>query len=290
VTARRPVLAALAGALLAAAVRPEARAQADAAVPMNAGPYVPSPDTVVARMLEMAEVGPDDVLVDMGSGDGRIVLTAAKLKGARGLGIEIQPKLVELSVEAARREGVADRARFVRQDLFATDVSAATVVTLYLLPTTVNLVGDKLRRELRPGARVLSHDYPIAGWFAEDWKRFDEPEKAGATGVPSAVVYLYRVPAQVGGRWSATVPEALGARRIGLELRQQWQRLDGVAVVAGREAPLEAVELRGERLAFAVPLDRGRVARFEGTARDGAIEGRVDVDGVARPWRAVPTR
>ena len=295
---RRPALAALAAAVvaaLAAGAPPPVLAQpgpakADAAPPVNAGPYVPSPDTVVAQMLDMAGVGPDDVLVDMGSGDGRIVLTAAKLKGARGLGIEIQEPLVAMSTEAARREGVADRARFVAQDLFATDVSQATVVTLYLLPHTVNLVGDKLRRELRPGTRVLSHDYPIAGWFAEEWKQFDEPEKKGATGVPSATVYLYRVPAPVAGRWTATLPAEVTRQRIALELRQQWQKVDGSASVGGREVPLESVRLSGERLSFELPLERGRLARFEGRARDGAIEGTVVVDGAAHPWRAGAAR
>jgi hypothetical protein len=276
-------------ALLAALAAPPLRAQdvpQPEKQPIMAGPYVPSPDTVVSQMLEMAGVGPDDVLVDMGSGDGRIVLTAAKLRGARGLGIEIQAPLIALSIETARREGVADRARFVRQDRFATDVSEATVVTIYLLPDTVTLLRDKLRRELRPGTRVLTHDYPIAGWLPEAWQRFDEPEKQDATGQPSATVYLYRIPAQVGGRWQATVPAALTRRRIVLELGQQWQMLDGIATVGGREVPLEDVRLRGEAVSFRLPLERGRVASFEGRTRDGSIEGTAAVDGAALPWRA----
>ena len=298
---RRPMLRALAATPLL--TRPRAFAGALAALgaapsgaqhhptepekqPVNAGPYVPSPDTVVSRMLEMAAVGPDDVLVDMGSGDGRIVLTAAKLRGARGLGIEIDEKLVALSIEAARREGVADRTRFVRQDLFTTDVSEASVVTLYLLPETVNMLRDKLRRELRPGARVIVHDYPLAGWLPEAWQRFEEPEKKNATGVPSATVYLYRIPAPVHGRWQATVPAELGRQRIALDLRQQWQRLDGMATVGGREVPLEDVRLQGEQVAFALRLERGRVAAFTGRARGDSIEGTVSVDGAARPWRA----
>ncbi|RPH44813.1 MAG: methyltransferase domain-containing protein [Burkholderiales bacterium] len=254
--------------------------------PVMAGPYVPSPETVVSQMLDMAGVGPDDVLIDMGSGDGRIVLTAAKLRGARGLGIEIQEKLVRLSIEAAQREGIADRARFVRQDLFATDVSSATVVTLYLLPDTVNMLRDKLRRELRPGTRVLTHDYPIAGWLPETWKQFDEPEKKGATGQPSAVVYLYRIPAQVGGRWQASVPTAFTRQRVQLDLRQQWQMLDGMASVGGREVPLDDVRLSGDSVAFRLRLDGSRSARFEGRARDGVIEGTATLDGAALPWRA----
>jgi hypothetical protein len=282
-TRRALLLVALAGA----ATGPNALADSR---PVHAGPYVPSPDSVVAEMLAMAGVGAADYLIDMGSGDGRIVLTAAKLHGARGLGIEIQDKLVALSIEAAKREGVADRASFVRQDLFKTDVSAATVVTLYLLPDTVNLLAPKLRRELRPGTRVLSHDYPIAGWIPESWKRFEEPDKKRATGDPHATVYLYRIPADVGGRWRAQIPAALARQPLVLDLRQQWQKLDGTATVGGREIPLDEVRLSGQAMSFDLPLPSGRTARFAGVARDGAIEGTVSDGGEAMPWRAVPVR
>ncbi|MEI7444636.1 MAG: hypothetical protein WCK28_07085 [Burkholderiales bacterium] len=295
-SARRPVLRALGllplhaapgafAAAFASAVRADEVPQPEKQ-PIMAGPYVPSPDTVVSQMLEMAGVGADDMLIDLGSGDGRIVLTAATLRGARGLGVEIQEKLVIASNEAAARAGVADRARFARQDLFATDISPATVVTIYLLPETVNLLRDKLRRELRPGTRVISHDYPIAGWLPERWQRFDEPEKKGVTGMPSATVYLYRVPAQVGGRWTAPLPAEFGRARVVLALRQQWQMLDGMATVSGREVPLEDVKLSGERVAFRLPLERGRMLVFEGRAAGEAIDGvlRAD-DGPALPWR-----
>jgi hypothetical protein len=302
---RRSVLRALgalpAGAALVSLSRPvRARTEAQPGFasaepaerpPVNAGPYVPSPDGVVSEMLEMAGVGPGDELIDMGSGDGRIVLTAVKLRGARGLGIEIQDHLVALSIEAARREGIADRARFVRQDLFETDVSSATVVTLYLLPDTVNMLSDKLRRELRPGTRVLSHDYPIAGWLPEAWKRFDQPEKKRATGVPSATVYLYRVPAAVDGRWATTVPQQVTGQRVVLALRQQWQKLDGMATVGGREVPLEDVALRGDQVTFGLRVARDRIARFTGRARGDEISGTVAFEGAAAlPWRAVAAR
>jgi hypothetical protein len=299
----RPALAALTAWSIAVAALPlaglpvsafaqPATAQLPAEVAHTpAAPYVPSPDGVVSEMLEMAGVGPDDYLIDMGSGDGRIVLTAAKLRGARGLGIEIQEKLVALSIEAARREGVADRARFVREDLFTTDVSRATVVTLYLLPDMVNRLGDRLRTQLRPGARVLSHDYPIAGWLPETWKEFAQPEKASATGVPTAVVYLYRVPAQVDGRWQLGLPPQVSTQKVVVSLRQQWQKLDGMANVGGREVALRRVELSGERVAFDLPLGQdGRVLRLEGRARDGAIEGTIAGEGAARTWRATPMR
>jgi hypothetical protein len=254
--------------------------------PINAGPYVPSPDGVVAEMLEMAQVGPTDFVIDMGSGDGRIVLTAAKLRGARGLGIEIQPDLVALSQEAARRQGIADKVSFVRQDLFRTDVSKATVVTLYLLPDTVNLLAPKLQGELRPGTRVLSHDYPLAGWLPESHREFEQPEKKSATGIPKAVVYLYRVPAQVGGRWRVVAPAELARQPTSLALRQQWQKLDGMATLGGREIALQDVVLSGEAVSLSFPVARGRIARVDARAITGTLEGTVTLDGQARPWRA----
>ena len=124
----------------------------------NAGPYVPSPQSVVADMLRYAEVGPGDFLIDLGSGDGRIVRTAAKVFGARGFGVEIKDDLVKQANEAARTEGLSDRIKFVKADLFRTDISQATVITMYLLPDTVNLLKDKFLSELRPGTRIVSHD------------------------------------------------------------------------------------------------------------------------------------
>src|SRR3989440_11778843 len=115
----------------------------------DAGPYVPSPESVVSDMLRYADVNEKDFLIDLGSGDGRIVLTAAKVFGARGFGVEIKEDLVKRANEAAHKEGLADKVKFVKQDLFKTDISQATVITMYLLPDVVNLVKDKLLTELR---------------------------------------------------------------------------------------------------------------------------------------------
>src|ERR671914_2788605 len=130
----------------------------------DAGPYVPSPQSVVSDMLRYAEVSAEDFLIDLGSGDGRIVLTAAKVFGARGFGVEIKDELVKKSNEAAAKEGLADRVKFLKQDLFKTDMTQASVITMYLLPDTVNLLKDKFLSELRPGTRIVSHDYPLTGW------------------------------------------------------------------------------------------------------------------------------
>jgi predicted O-methyltransferase YrrM len=127
-------------------------------------PYVPTPEAVVERMLRMAKVDKDDLLYDLGSGDGRIVITAAREYGARGVGYDIDPQRIEESDENARRAGVADRVRFVRQDLFEADLSAATVVTLYLLPEVNLKLRPKLLAELKPGTLVVSHNYGMGDW------------------------------------------------------------------------------------------------------------------------------
>lgn len=167
-----------------------------AAAQVNAGPYVPTPDSVVEAMLKLAGVGPKDFLIDLGSGDGRIVITAAKKFGARGFGVDIDDTLVALSNRAAVREGVGDRVKFYRQDLFQTAIGQATVVTVYLLPHTVNMLREKLRSELKPGTRIVSHDYPMDGWIPERTISMDVQDKINATGVPTTWLYLYVVPAK----------------------------------------------------------------------------------------------
>src|SRR5207248_7154771 len=172
----------------------------------DAGPYVPSPQSVVSDMLRYAEVGPNDFLIDLGSGDGRIVLTAAKLFGTRGFGVEIKENLVRRANEAAHKEGLADRVKFVKQDLFKTDISKATAITMYLLPDTVNLLKDKFLTELRPGTRIVSHDYPLTGWIPDKYVQMDLEDKIQISGVTTTLIYLYVVPAKVAGRWNAQMP------------------------------------------------------------------------------------
>ncbi len=251
--------------------------------PVNAGPYVPSPQSVVADMLKLADVGPKDFVIDLGSGDGRIVLTAAKVFGARGFGVEIQDRLVKLSNEAAQREGLADRVKFVTQDLFKTDISQATVLTMYLLPNTVNLLKEKLLAELKPGTRVISHDYPLAGWIPEQYVQMDLEDKVAISGVTTTLIYLYVVPAKVAGSWYAKVPASVAKVPVRLDLRQQLTRVSGSARIGGRELTLEDVRLKGEQLSFRLP---GRGGQFTGTVKGKAIEGLVEAGGVKSPWSA----
>lgn len=272
---RRRVLSALLLFLTALSV-----AAADLEPVKNAGPFVPSPEAAVAAMLRYAHVGPGDFIIDLGSGDGRIVRTAAKVFGARGFGVEIKEDLVKSSNEAAQKEGLADRVKFLKQDLFKTDISQATVLTMYLLPDTVNMLRDKLLNELKPGTRIVSHDYPLTGWIPEDMKQFDLPEKVDISGVQTTIVWLYLVPAKVAGRWSAKMPPAVSKQSATLELKQQLTRVSGSAVLDGKEVPLEEVKLRGDRLSFRMT---GRKGEFTGQVKGKSIEGVLDGKS---PWSA----
>ena len=166
----------------------------------SAGPYVPTPTVIVEELLKLADIKRGEYVIDLGSGDGRIVVTAAKRYGAQGYGIDIQPSLVELARENARREGVADRVRFIAGDLFDSDLSKADVITVYLLPSSVPLLVPKLMKELRPGARVVSHDYPLLPWVPEKVLSFDFEEKVMISGTTRTVLYRYVVPPRPAGR------------------------------------------------------------------------------------------
>jgi len=251
--------------------------------PVNAGPYVPSPQSVVTDMLKLAGVSDKDFVIDLGSGDGRIVLTAAKVFGARGFGVEIQDKLVKLSNEAAQKEGIADRVKFITQDLFKTDISQATVLTMYLLPNTVNMLKDKLLAELRPGTRILSHDYPLAGWIPEQYVQMDLEDKVAISGVTTTLIYLYVVPAKVGGTWNAKVPPSVSKAPVRLDLKQQVTRFSGSALVDGKSVPLEDAKLKGDQITFKLA---GRNGTFSGTVKDGAISGTFAAGSTKTSWTA----
>ncbi len=148
-------------------------------------PYVPTPTAVVAEMLRMADVGKNDVIYDLGSGDGRIVITAAKERGARGVGIDINPARIKEANGNARAAGVSERVEFREQNLFDADLSEATVVTLYLLPAINAKLRPKLLRELKPGTRIVSHEFGIGDWESER-----------TVDVDGSLVHLWTIPAR----------------------------------------------------------------------------------------------
>ncbi|MBM3351780.1 MAG: SAM-dependent methyltransferase [Betaproteobacteria bacterium] len=273
-------------ALAAALAAGGAHAQAKDKAPIDAGPYVPSPQSVVADMLKIADVGPRDFVIDLGSGDGRIVLTAATVFGASGFGVEIKDNLVKESNEAARLQGVADRVKFITADLFKTDISKATVLTMYLLPNTVNMLKDKLLAELRPGTKILSHDYPLSGWIPERYVQMDLEDKIAISGVTTTLIYLYLVPAKVAPAYTAAMPAAVSKEPVRISLRQQLTRVSGTVRVGGRDLSVEEGKLRGERLSFRLGLG-GKSYQFSGTVKgDAIVEGTVAGPGTKGTWTA----
>ena len=251
------------------------------------GPYVPTPQAVVDHMLRMANVSNRDYIIDLGSGDGVIVLTAARQYKASGMGVDIDPDLVKLSNEKAVKLDVADRVRFAQQDVFKTDLSKATVVTLYLLPGMMMNLRTKIFNELKPGVRVVSHDYHFGDWVSDDHVSFDVPEKEAITGVPAATVHLWHVPAKIAGTWEVKIA---GGETYELALKQRFQTLEGTASGAGKPIKPQYLTLRGNDFSFALPDARG-TARFSGRVNGNAIEGTVELPAGkgAQPWTAVRT-
>jgi SAM-dependent methyltransferase len=196
-------------------------------------PFVTSPDNVTLEMLRIAGVGPKDHVVDLGSGDGRIVIVAAKRFGATGLGVEIVPQLVEQSRRSARDAGVGDRVRFEEQDLFRTDLSQASVVTMYLLPD-VNMQLRPRLLKLRAGTRVVSHDWDMGDWKPDRTSEVAVPDKKVGLARSSKILY-WVVPAQVAGLWCGSGP----LHDFSLRLKQQHQEVEGELIRRGRARTIE---------------------------------------------------
>ena len=235
------------------------------------GPYVPTPNVVVDQMLDLANVGERDFVIDLGSGDGVIVLTAAYKRKSSGYGVDIDEELIRLSNERAKTMGVSGRVLFEAKDIFKTDVSKATVVTLYLLPEFMRRLRPKLFNELRPGTRIVSHDYHFDEWQHDNDISFDVPEKEFISGVPHATLYLWIVPARVDGAWRMQVD---GGGEYSLALKQRYQVFEGTAEVQDRQFSLMEPKLKGTDIQFAMMhgVTRGQFSgqvngnRMEGTA------------------------
>ncbi|MBI4190496.1 MAG: methyltransferase domain-containing protein [Betaproteobacteria bacterium] len=247
-----------------------------AAQQYTGGPYVPTPQAVVDEMLRLAKVNADDVVVDLGSGDGRIVLTAAQRYGARGLGLEIDEELVQFSNAEAERLGVADRARFLQQDVLEAHIGEATVLTLYLLPAMTMMLRPKILHDLKPGTRVVSHDFDLGEWRPDRKVVVDLSEKYGTSGAFQSNVFLWTVPVRIEGEWRVTAARA-GIAPFRLRLKQQFQHFEGGAAVGGRIVKLQQGEINGATIRFelALPRNDGGVRRllFVGTVNNDAIRG-----------------
>ncbi|TAK67465.1 MAG: class I SAM-dependent methyltransferase [Betaproteobacteria bacterium] len=254
-------------------------------------PFVTSPPEVVDRMLRLAEPKAGESLVDLGSGDGRIVIEAARRYGTRGLGIEIDPSLVARARENARRAGVEALARFEVQDLFETDLRGVGVVTMYLLPEVNLKVMPRLLQDLKPGARVVSHDYDMGAWRPDETIELPVAEKmVGPLG--RSKIHLWLVPANARGTWKAALPAHGGEWEF--RIAQRLQMLEVDARAQGREMTVRGSRLRGEELKLVVTgsLD-GKPWNhlFRGTLKGDRIEGEVLIsDGDNHrtlPWTAI---
>ncbi len=236
-------------------------------------PYVPTPQEVVDRMLAMAKVTAQDYLIDLGSGDGRIVVTAAKKFGARGFGVDLNPTRINEANANARKNGVTDKVAFYQRNLFETDLSQATVITMYLLPR-VNLELRPKLLELKPGTRLVSHDFDMGDWKADQSVRMEASDKYSGAGGDSDI-FFWVVPAKVSGGWRSQLMVAGKPQVYEFSLEQKYQMASGSVRVNGRAVRIQDIKLRGADLSFSF------AAEVNGTSVKHEFSGRIDGSRIA---------
>ena len=249
--------------------------------------FVPSSPESVERMLTIAGLRDDDVVVDLGSGNGLIPLTAAKMNPRlRGLGVDIDPKLVEQSNERARTEGVADRVRFEHRNAFDADLSEATVVTMWLFPELMSLLRPVILERARPGTRVVTSTWGLGNW---------QPDQLSSDGLS---IHMWIVPARVSGGWDWDLNVAGKRIRYASVVDQQFQKMEGAARAGDRREVLSDMTLRGDAITFVlnITLDGMGLTRheFSGKVNGDQIVGTVKVTPAGQqtltlPWRARKT-
>jgi len=244
-------------------------------------PYVQTPQNVVDRMLQVAKVGAGDYVIDLGSGDGRMVITAVKKYGARGFGVDLDRRLVQLANRLAARAGIADRAVFYERDLYDTDLTAASVVTIYLLPEVNLMVRPKLLATLKPGTRIVSHDYDMGEWPPDQRMVLEAPDKPVGRDKTSKV-FFWVVPANAAGKWRWRLPVAGQPADFELMVSQNFQTITGSVLVGGTAWTLENAHLSGVDISFILsdPRDATRY-EFAGRIAGHGITGTVRVAGPA---------
>jgi SAM-dependent methyltransferase len=245
--------------------------------------FLASATDVVERMLGLVGVRAGDVVYDLGCGDGRIVIAAARKHGARGVCVEIDTSLIAASQRNAEAAGVRDRIEFRRADMFETDLGTATVVALYLSPSLNERLRPKILREVRPGTRIVSHNFPMGDWRPDTTVEVEWP--SGTTSSVKAWV----VPADVAGTWELLVPGEAGERRLRVRFTQRYQDVSGTASADGRALALDAARLRGDSLEFRL-TERGgarTVLRFAGQMSGSRMSGTVrsEADSTLGKWR-----
>jgi precorrin-6B methylase 2 len=227
--------------------------------------WVPSSPAIVEKMLDVAKITPQDFVMDLGSGDGRNVIAAAK-RGARGLGVEYNPDMVELSRRNAQKEGVADRATFVQGDMYEADVSQATALILFLLPDNLGKLRDKFLA-MKPGSRIVDNTFAIPEWEPDVTEQVD-----GGDCTTWCTALLWIVPARVEGTWRMTDGE--------ITVEQRFQKLVGTLNAGGKAVPIDG-RMRGDVIVFTAGG-----AEYSGRVNGGTIEGVVTANGSSRPWNA----
>ncbi len=245
-------------------------------------PYVSTPYEIVDEMIRLADVRADDVVYDLGCGDGRLVIEAVRRTGCRGVGVDIDGELIALCRARARAAGVEERTRFVTQDFFETDVREATVMLIYLF-THVNLrLRPKLLAEMKPGSRVVSNTFDMGNW---------KPDRTVRAGTRQ--IFYWMIPANVTGTWTWTEP-GRGGGAVALEIDQRYQQIRGMLLRGGAKTAIADASLAGVRIAFAVEQEaNGEKARrdFTGVVEGDRIEGTiVSTEGTkvrTSRWRAV---
>jgi hypothetical protein len=230
--------------------------------------FVPTPHHDVVRVVEAADLREGDVFMDLGSGDGRIVFEAARRHpGIRGIGIEIDEKLVKESNEKAKAEGLADRVQFLHQNVFDADLSQATVINMWLFPELMRMLRPKILREARPGTRVTTRTWNLGSWAPDATFGGD--------------VYRWIVPAKVAGYWAWELPVGGSTRGYAAIVEQHFQNVEGAVRVAHRRELLDSMKLAGDEISFALDIRINGVGlvnhRFQGRVRGDTIEGSVTV-------------
>ena len=233
-------------------------------------PFAPTRNEVVEQMLDIANVNKEDILYDLGCGDGRIVITAAKKFGTHGVGIDIDPVRISESKENAIKECVTDNVQFIEQDLFEADISEATVVTLYLLQSVNLKLRPKLFRELKPGTRIVSHDFDMGEW------KYDKTSEA-INDYHDHTVYFWILPANVSGDWEVIVSDKDYNKTIRLHIDQNFQILQG-NITNDSTMIFTGITIEGDRIHFTVEDESGKeivMMKYDGTVKDNTIVGKV---------------
>jgi SAM-dependent methyltransferase len=220
-------------------------------------------------MLDMAKIGPNDIHLDLGSGDGRIAIAAAK-RGATSTGVDIDPDRIAEANENAQKAGVQDKVKFMRGNLFEMKISDATVLTMYLLERVNLQLRPRVLDELKPGTRVVSHAFTMGEWQADERATIENRE-----------IYLWIVPAKVAGQWRVTD----GETSFTVQLDQTYQKINGVATIDGKTVPLQDAVLRGAEISFSVPLGSG-LKQYRGRVNGNTIEPLPAAGASVASWRA----